>query len=129
MNGYDGSLINNLLQNPWFQNKYGIGTEGFWTGFVAAVYQIGGIAALPVTGPVIDGFGRRAGMFAGAMTIIVGTIIQGTSHEKAQFMAGRFLLGFGVTIAHSAGPMYVVEISHPAYRGVVGGKNSRPHLR
>lgn len=35
-------------------------------------------------------------------------------------MGGRFLLGFGVSIAASAGPMYVVEINHPAYRGVVG---------
>jgi sugar porter (SP) family MFS transporter len=35
-------------------------------------------------------------------------------------MGGRFLLGFGVSIAASAGPMYVIEINHPAYRGVVG---------
>ncbi|KAF5008857.1 hypothetical protein FDECE_4881 [Fusarium decemcellulare] len=120
MNGYDGSLINNLLQNPWFQDKYGIENSGFWTGLVSAMYQIGGVVALPFTGPCIDGFGRRAGMFAGAITIVIGTCIQATSNEAGQFMGGRFLLGFGVTIASSAGPMYVVEINHPAYRGVVG---------
>lgn len=121
MNGYDGSLINNLLQNKWFKEKYVVENDGLWAGIVSSMYQIGGIVALPFVGPSIDGFGRRIGMFIGAGTIIIGTIIQGTSNGMGQFMGGRFLLGFGVSIAASAGPMYVVEINHPAFRGVVGG--------
>uniref|UniRef100_A0A8H7K694 Major facilitator superfamily (MFS) profile domain-containing protein n=1 Tax=Bionectria ochroleuca TaxID=29856 RepID=A0A8H7K694_BIOOC len=120
MNGYDGSLINNLLQNPWFREKYGVGNSGIWAGIVSSMYQIGGVAALPFVGPVIDGFGRRWGMISGAALIVVGTVIQGLSHESGQFMGGRFLLGFGVSLAASAGPMYVVEINHPAYRGRLG---------
>lgn len=122
MNGYDGSLINNLLQNPWFQDEYGVENDGIWAGIVSSMYQIGGVVCLPFVGPAIDGFGRRIGMLLGAIIIIVGTAIQGTSHGSGQFMGGRFLLGFGVSLAASAGPMYVVEINHPAYRGVVGGK-------
>lgn len=122
MNGYDGSLINNLLQNSWFKAKYNIQNDGLWAGIVSSMYQIGGVVALPFVGPSIDGFGRRIGMLIGALLIIVGTIIQGTSNSMGQFMGGRFLLGFGVSIAASAGPMYVVEINHPAFRGVVGGK-------
>lgn len=118
--GYDGSLINNLLQNPWFQEAFGTETTGIWAGIVSSMYQIGGVVALPFVGPAIDTWGRRIGMLIGATIIIVGTIIQGTSHEASQFMGGRFLLGFGVSIAAAAGPMYVVEINHPAYRGVVG---------
>lgn len=34
-------------------------------------------------------------------------------------MGGRFLLGFGVSLVASAGPMYVVEVTHPAHRGVI----------
>lgn len=34
-------------------------------------------------------------------------------------MGGRFLLGFGVAIASSAGPIYAVEASHPAFRSIV----------
>lgn len=37
-------------------------------------------------------------------------------------MGGRFLIGFGGSIAGAAAPTYVVEINHPAYRGIVGGK-------
>jgi MFS family permease len=59
-------------------------------------------------------------MFIGALFIVIGTAVQGTSHDVGQFMGGRFLLGFGVSIAASAGPMYVIEINHPAYRGRVG---------
>jgi len=120
MNGYDGSLINNLLQNPWFQEKYGVENDGIWAGIVSAMYQIGGVVALPFVGPAIDTWGRRVGMLIGALTIIIGTIIQGTSNGPSAFMGGRFLLGFGVSIAAAAGPMYVVELNHPAYRGVVG---------
>lgn len=120
MNGYDGSLINNLLMNPDFKEKYGVENDGIWAGIVSSMYQIGGVSALPFVGPGIDTWGRRVGMFIGAFTVILGTIIQGTSHGAGPFMGGRFLLGFGVSIAAAAGPMYVVELNHPAYRGVVG---------
>ncbi|KAL7947770.1 general substrate transporter [Trichoderma barbatum] len=120
MNGYDGSLINNLLQNPWFNEKYTVENKGIWAGIVSSMYQIGGVVALPFVGPAIDGFGRRVGMLIGAGLIVIGTIIQGLSNAQGQFMGGRFLLGFGVSIAAAAGPMYVVEINHPAYRGRVG---------
>ncbi|KAI0126808.1 general substrate transporter [Xylariales sp. AK1849] len=120
MNGYDSSLINNLLQNQWFQEYYNVQSTGVWTGIISSMYQIGGVVALPFVGPAIDNWGRRVGMAIGAGLIVLGTIIQGTSHGPEAFMGGRFLLGFGVSIAASAGPMYVVEINHPAFRGVVG---------
>jgi len=47
MNGYDGSLINNLLQNPWFKEEYGVSSAGIWAGIVSSMYQIGGVVALP----------------------------------------------------------------------------------
>ncbi|ORY57903.1 general substrate transporter [Pseudomassariella vexata] len=120
MNGYDGSLINNLLQNQWFKEYYNVESSGLWAGLVSSMYQIGGVVALPFVGPAIDTWGRRVGMAIGALTIIVGTVIQGTSHNAESFMGGRFLLGFGVSIAAAAGPMYVIEINHPAFRGMVG---------
>ncbi|KAK9420468.1 putative Major facilitator superfamily (MFS) profile domain-containing protein [Seiridium unicorne] len=120
MNGYDGSLINNLLQNPAFKEYYHVQSSGIWAGIVSSMYQIGGVVALPFVGPAIDTWGRKVGMFIGALLIVLGTVIQGTSHGADAFMGGRFLLGFGVSIAAAAGPMYVVEINHPAFRGTVG---------
>jgi sugar porter (SP) family MFS transporter len=88
------------------------------------MYQIGSVVAIPFIGPAIDTWGRRAGMWIAAVIIFLGVVIQGTCVNTAsvgQFMGGRFLLGFGVGIIGSAGPCYVVEISHPAHRGVVTG--------
>lgn len=36
-------------------------------------------------------------------------------------MGGRFILGFGVAISATAGPAYVSEMAHPAYRGAMTG--------
>jgi len=122
MNGYDGSLLNGLLQNPNFKDFFHGTNNGIWAGIVSSMYQIGSVIAIPFIGPAIDTWGRKVGMFLGALTIIIGTIVQGTTISNAsvgQFMGGRFLLGFGVSIVASAGPVYVVEVCHPAYRGVV----------
>lgn len=88
------------------------------------MYQIGSVAAIPFVGPAIDTWGRRCGMFIGSVIIILGVIIQVACVNNAntqQFMAGRFFLGFGVSIISAAGPTYVIEFGHPAYRGVIGG--------
>ena len=63
-------------------------------------------------------------MAIGSVFIIGGTAIQATSREIGQFMAGRFLVGFGVSIISTAAPAYVVEMAHPAWRGAfTGGYN------
>lgn len=121
MNGYDGSLFNALTINQKFLDFFDGSVVGAWQAKVSGIYMAGGIFALPFVGPVLDRWGRRWGMFLGALFVCFGTIVQGLSVVHAslpQFMIGRFIMGFGVTIAASAGPMYVVEISHPATRGV-----------
>lgn len=120
MNGYDGSLLNGLLASDDFKEFFGGSEDGIWAGIVTAMYQIGSVVALPFVGPCIDKFGRKGGMFIGAITIVIGAIINATTYYTAsigQFEAGRFILGFGVSIATAAGPMYVVEVTHPAHRG------------
>lgn len=122
MNGYDASLFNALTINQQFLDYFNGKATGPWQALVSAMYQIGGVVSLPFVGPALDSYGRRVGMFIGAIIVVFGTIIQGLTTgnaSTAQFMAGRVLLGFGVNIAAAAGPMYVVEVSHPAHRGVV----------
>ncbi|KAF2087376.1 general substrate transporter [Saccharata proteae CBS 121410] len=122
MNGYDGSLLNGLLINDNFTSFFHGADDGIWAGIVTSMYQIGAVVALPFVGPCIDRFGRKGGMFIGAMVIIIGTVINATTYWTAsieQFEAGRFVLGFGVSITSAAGPMYVVETAHPAYRGKI----------
>lgn len=124
-NGYDGSLFGTLLANEAFKKYFNVDNVGIGAGIVTSIYQIGSVTAIPFIGPAIDTWGRRAGMCIGASVIVLGVVIQiaciATERSIGQFMAGRFLLGFGVAIAAAAGPVYVVEVSHPAHRGLVTG--------
>lgn len=85
------------------------------------MYQIGSVCALPFIGPLTDTWGRRFGIAIGCLSILMGTIVQGTSSDLSQYLAGRFFLGFGGCISNVACPSYVVEFAHPVYRGVITG--------
>lgn len=123
MNGFDGSLFGGLTANQQFLDFFHGKNDGPWAAINSAMYQIGGVSALPFVGPVVDNWGRRWGMFIGAWVIIVGTIVNGltvlTDGDDGQLKGGRFVLGFGVSIISAAGPIYVVETAHPAWRGIV----------
>jgi len=126
MNGYDGSLFGGLTANEeYFLGFFHGSSKGEWQAFNAAMYQIGGVVALPFVGPAVDTWGRKVGMLIGASLIVLGAVVNGTTEHRSwpenvqQLKGGRFLLGFGVSIVSSAGPIYVVETAHPAWRSVI----------
>lgn len=125
MNGYDSMLLGGLLNNKeYFLKHFNGENKGIWAGIISSMYQIGGVTALPFVGPAVDTWGRRVGMFIGSVLIIVGTIIQAltsTNASEGQMMGGRFVLGFGVSIAAAAGPIWIVETAHPKFRGIITG--------
>ena len=41
--------------------------------------------------------------------------------KKGQFIAGRFILGFGVSFLLNAAPAYIAEIAPPQWRGRLTG--------
>lgn len=104
-----------------YQRDMGLSGAGSATGIVFIVYNLGQIAAFPFCGLLADGYGRRACIFVGCLLVLVGTAVQATSSGLSHFMGGRFLLGFGASIASAAGPAYTVELAHPAYRGFMAG--------
>ena len=85
VNGFDGSLLNNLLINPVFKEKFHGSNSGIWAGIVTSMYQIGSVACIPFIGPIIDYFGRRGGMWVGALFVVVGTIVQGVTVHVANY--------------------------------------------
>jgi MFS family permease len=72
-------------------------------------------------GLLADGYGRRVCIFVGCALVLIGTAIQTSAHSLGQYIVGRFVLGFGASIASAAGPTYTVELAHPAYRGTMAG--------
>ncbi|KAJ4152950.1 hypothetical protein LMH87_009467 [Akanthomyces muscarius] len=127
MSGYDSSIMGSFLVEDSFQKMFGAGVNGFAAGYITAVYQIAGIAAIPFISLCSDRPGRRFGIFIGCVLSVIGAAIQGTSAATGslgQFLAGRFLLGFGAVIAQAASTTYTVEIAHPAFRGLLAGGQS-----
>ncbi|KAF4765745.1 hypothetical protein HAV15_003541 [Penicillium sp. str.  len=121
LNGFDGSLMGALLPIEQFRETFGSGLVGSKASLIQGMYTIGGVCALPFVGIILDTWGRRCGMFAGSCAVILGTIIGGTANYMDQLLASRFLLGWGYSLASSAAPAYVVEMSHPAYRDILTG--------
>jgi MFS family permease len=121
LNGFDSSLMGSINAMKAYQDTFGLTGEGSSTGIIFIIYQLGQIAAFPFCGLLADGYGRRICIFVGCALVLVGTAVQATANETGHFIAGRFILGFGASIASAAGPAYTVELAHPAYRGTMAG--------
>ncbi|EAT88754.1 hypothetical protein HBI56_040770 [Parastagonospora nodorum] len=121
LNGFDSSLMGAINAMKSYQNTFGLTGEGSSAGIIFIIYNLGQIAAFPFCGLLADGYGRRICIFVGCALVLVGTAIQTSAHGMGQFIGGRFILGFGASIASAAGPAYTVELAHPAYRGTMAG--------
>lgn len=117
----DSSLMGAINAMEPYQNTFGLDGAGSSTGIVFITYNLGQIAAFPFCGLFADGFGRRWCIFIGCFIVLIGTAIQGSANNLDQFIGGRFVLGFGASIASAAAPAYTVELAHPAYRGFMAG--------
>ncbi|KAM0807455.1 putative General substrate transporter [Seiridium cardinale] len=121
MNGFDSSLMGSINAMTPYQETFGLSGAGSSAGIIFIIYNLGQIASFPFCGFIADGFGRRICIFVGCAIVLIGTAIQATADHMGQFIGGRFILGFGASIASAAGPAYTVELAHPAYRGTMAG--------
>ncbi|KAK8878735.1 lactose permease [Apiospora arundinis] len=121
MNGFDSSLMGAINAMKPYQESFGLNGKGSSTGIIFIIYQVGQIASFPFCGLFADGLGRRWCIFIGCFIVLIGTAVQATAMDQGHFIAGRFVLGFGAAIASAAGPAYIVELAHPAYRGTMAG--------
>ena len=121
MNGYDGSVMSAINAMKPFQARFKIGMAGELNGAVFSIYTVGSILGSLGCGYIMDRWGRRAGMFFGASFIVLGSVLQSSSYHLAQFMVGRFLVGFGNPMCATTAAVFLVEMSYPTWRGLAGG--------
>ncbi|KAG8903892.1 hypothetical protein FRB99_002592 [Tulasnella sp. 403] len=115
--GYDGSLMTAINAMEYYQKQFESGRLGSKTGIIFSIYTVGQMTGSLFAGPICDRFGRRGGMFAGCWGIIAGVAVITSASTRAQFIAGRFLLGVGIAIAIVGAPTYILECSPPQWRG------------
>ncbi|KAJ5535212.1 hypothetical protein N7527_001466 [Penicillium freii] len=121
MNGFDGTLMSSLNAMKPFHNQFGTKMDGGGTGILFAIYAVGNLVGAVAAAPASDILGRRFGMCIGSFFVILGAVLEATASNVGQFMGGRFLIGFGVSISNTAGPTYLVEVVLPQWRGALGG--------
>jgi MFS family permease len=114
-NGFDGSMMNGLQALSYWEDYFHTPT-GSVLGFFNASMSLGSIVSLPIVPPLIDRFGRKAGISSGSLIVILGVGLQSGALNFGMFVAARFLIGFGMSLATTAGPLLVSEIAHPQDR-------------
>ncbi|GAM36615.1 hypothetical protein TCE0_018r05833 [Talaromyces pinophilus] len=120
-NGFDGSVMGGINAMTSYQDYFHMVSASSSTGIIFAIYNIGTACAVLFVGPVNDHWGRRAGMWTGAAIVIIGTFLTARAKDHGMFIAGRFVLGFGVCFLNVSGPVYVGEMAHPVWRGPLSG--------
>ncbi|KAI6784112.1 uncharacterized protein J7T54_004658 [Emericellopsis cladophorae] len=126
MNGYDGSVMSAINAMDPFQDRFKIGMTGNLNGAVFSVYTAGSIVGSLGCGFIMDKWGRRGGMFMGAGFIVLGSVLQASSHHLPQCMIDRFIVGFGNPMCATTAAVFIVELSYPTWRGLAGGSYSVP---
>ncbi|TFK51357.1 hypothetical protein OE88DRAFT_1629880 [Heliocybe sulcata] len=119
-NGFDANTFGGVSAMPNFKKQFGV-DQGTTQGFLAAIYVLGNVVGSFVAGPNADRYGRRFGMFTGSIISLIGAILQTAAQREVHIIAGRVILGVGAVLLGPAGQSYVIEMSHPAYRGIMGG--------
>lgn len=74
-----------------------------------------------LSGPLMDGYGRRFGCMASVLPLVIGWALIGSAGSHLQLLLGRMFAGFGVGLAAPPAQILLAECAEPAIRGVLVG--------
>ncbi len=115
--GFDTVVISGAEQK--IQALWGLspGIHGF--AMASALY--GTVVGSLLGGWPTDRFGRRATLLWIGVLYVVSAVGCAFATGVTSFIAARFIGGLGIGISTVAAPLYISEISPPAYRGRLAG--------
>ena len=90
---------------------------------VVAFLPVGAFVASLVGGAAVDRYGRRLTIVVNAMLFTGGALVLATSTTFGLLLAGRFVLGFAVSLSAIAECIYISEIAPPEKRGMLVSLN------
>ena len=90
-------------------------------GIVMASALYGTVLGSLLGGWPADRFGRKATLLWVGVLYVISAVGCGFANGAAMFIAARFIGGLGIGISTVAAPLYISEISPPAYRGRLAG--------
>ena len=65
-----------------------------------------------------EGLGRRKSIAVGAVTMIIGALLQASSYSREQLIVGRIVSGIGMGFINSTTPVFQSEYSPQGMRGM-----------
>ncbi|CAM1307224.1 SLC2A8 (predicted) [Pycnogonum litorale] len=91
--------------------------EAAWIG---SLMNVGALVAGPITGYVIEKFGRKTALFYITFPFIVGYLLMAYARNLTMLLIGRIVTGFCAGSISLSVPVYLGEISPPSIRGRLG---------
>lgn len=115
--GFDAVVISGAEQKIQALWNLSAGWHGLAMG--AALY--GTVVGSLLGGWPTDRFGRRATLLWIGLLYVISAVGCAFSWDVLSFIGARFIGGLGIGISTVAAPLYISEISPPAYRGRLAG--------
>lgn len=111
--GYDTAVISGTVDHVAAQFQLNDIMKGWYVGCALA----GSIGGVLVAGSLSDKFGRKIVLILSAVLFSLSGIGCMISANEVQLVISRILGGIGIGVASVISPLYIAEISLPAYRG------------
>ncbi|CDK25246.1 unnamed protein product [Kuraishia capsulata CBS 1993] len=117
--GYEASMMGTVVGLDIYVDYFGLTTSN--SGLNNASIFMGAFAIIPFVQVLADKYGRRFCIFFATTFMVIGVIVQSTSHKYAQFIVGRVIAGVGNCLMNATAPALVSEIVAEEIRGAVVG--------
>lgn len=88
-------------------------------GLITASLYMGGLVGSLFAAVPSDRFGRRVVLQAGLFLEVVGSVLQAAAPSRGVFIAGRVVVGAGMSFTTVAGPSLLAELCPPHLRGKI----------
>lgn len=116
--GVDWGVISGINSYDTFHDYFGFPNSGVIIGTINGLMTIGTFVGAPFLA-LGDVIGRRGINFLGNAIVVIAALVQGLAPNLPALMVGRFLLGFGSSMASA--PQYMAEASPLHLRGRLVG--------
>ncbi|ETS78620.1 hypothetical protein PFICI_10682 [Pestalotiopsis fici W106-1] len=118
-NGYDGSLFNGLQTIDAWQTFFDHPT-GNTLGLMNSAALFPGLISPYIAEQIATRWGRRWAVWIGVWINIAGVLINSASLNLGMYIAGRAVMGVGISMGLTIAPTLLQEIAHPRYRAPIG---------
>ncbi|RDA88300.1 hypothetical protein CP532_6579 [Ophiocordyceps camponoti-leonardi (nom. inval.)] len=115
--GFDSMLQNTSQQMDAWKAFFPQYLDANKLGVLINMYNIGCITSFFVSPYMADTFGRKPVIVVGCVIMIAGACIASLSNGYNMYLGGRFVIGFGNSLAQVYSPMLLTELCHPQHRG------------